>query len=84
MIFGTFIVYVLVFSLLFLPGLKSKGFSGSMVKLLVIPVLLGALLLLLTVIKVYFLYKFLIILFISAITLLSYWQWGEKIRQWWR
>lgn len=85
MIFGTFIVYVLIFGLVIsYPALAKKDRSSSIVKLLVAPVLLGAVLVFLTVIKVYFIYKFLMILFILVTLLLSYWQWGEKIRRWWR
>lgn len=85
MIFGTFIVYVLIFGLvLSYPALTNKDRSSSIIKLLVVPVLLGAVLVFLTVIKVYFLYKFVIILFLLVTILLSYWQWGESIRRWWR
>ncbi|WP_407308755.1 hypothetical protein [Desulfosporosinus sp. SB140] len=85
MILGTFIVYVLIFGLIIsYPGLASKDRSSSVVKLLAAPVLLGAVLSFLTVIRIYFIYKFFILLFIAVTFLLSYWQWGSKIRRWWR
>ncbi|KLU67862.1 hypothetical protein DEAC_c02690 [Desulfosporosinus acididurans] len=85
MIFASFIVYVIVFSLLLsFPSFRNKKRSSSIVKLLVIPIFLGALVVILKIIKVYFVYKFLIILFISVLILLSYWQWGGQFRRWWR
>ncbi|AFM41970.1 hypothetical protein Desaci_3063 [Desulfosporosinus acidiphilus SJ4] len=79
----SFIAYVLIFALLLsYPSYKNKERSGSVIKLLVIPVLLGAILVFLKMIRVYFVYKFLIILFIALTLLLSYWQWGGPMRRW--
>ncbi|WP_088227875.1 hypothetical protein [Desulfosporosinus sp. FKB] len=85
MIFGSFIVYVIIFALLLsFPSFRNKERSSSVIKLLVVPIFLGALLVILKVIKVYFIYKFLIVLFIGILLLLSYWQWGEQFSRWWR
>ncbi|MDQ7094016.1 hypothetical protein REC12_10485 [Desulfosporosinus sp. PR] len=85
MIFGTFIVYVLIFGVIIsYPGLTAKDRSSSIPKLLAAPILIGAVLTLLTALKIYFFYKFILLLFIAATFLLSYWQWGSKIRRWWR
>lgn len=85
MIFGTFIVYFLLFIVIFsYPGLKNKKKSSSLLKFFSIPAFLGLLMVFLTVIKVYFIYKFLVLLFVLITLLLSYWQWGEQLRRWWK
>lgn len=85
MIFGTFIFYFLLFAVIFsYPGFRNKENSSSIFKLLSIPALLGLGMVFLTVIKVYFVYKILAILAILVTFVLTYWQWGEQIRKWWK
>ncbi|MDR3540004.1 MAG: hypothetical protein P4L69_03405 [Desulfosporosinus sp.] len=84
MIFGKFIVYFLLFLVIFsYPSLKNNK-SRSIVKLLTIPALLGVVMIFLTVMKVYFVYKFLMLVFVLVMVLLTYWQWGDKLRRWWK
>ena len=85
MIIGTFIFYFVLFVVIFsYPGFRNKENSRSMVKLLAIPALLGLGMVFLTVIKVYFVYKILAILLVLVTFVLSYWQWGQQIRRWWK
>ena len=85
MIVTTFIVYFVLFIVIFsYPGLKNKEKSSSMVKFFSVPALLGVCMVFLTVMKVYFIYKLLVLIFALVTLLLSYWQWGDKIRRWWK
>lgn len=85
MIFGTFIVYFLLFIVIFsYPGLKNKEKSSSILKFFSIPAFLGIIMVFLTAMKVYFIYKLLVLLFVIVTFLLSYWQWGEQLRRWWK
>ena len=84
MIIGTFVFYFVLFIVVFsYPGLRSKQKSNMLVKFLAIPALFGVIMVFLSVIKVYFVYKLLALVFILVTGLLSYWQWGEQIRRWW-
>lgn len=85
MIFRTFIVYFILFTVIFsYPRLRNKRNSSSLVKFFSIPALLGIGMVFLTVMKVYFVYKFMVLVFVLVTFLLSYWQWGEQIRGWWK
>ena len=82
--FENFIVYFLLFIVVFsYPALKNNK-SRSLFKLLSIPALLGVGMVFLTVMKVYFVYKFLVLVFVLVTSLLTYWQWGDQIRRWWK
>lgn len=84
MIFENFIVYFLLFIVVFsYPNLKNNK-SRSIVKFLAIPALLGVGMVFLTIMKVYFVYKFLVLVFVLITSLLTYWQWGDQIRRWWK
>ncbi len=84
MIIGTFVFYFVLFIVVFsYPGLRNKQKSNMLVKFLAIPALFGVIMVFLSVIKVYFVYKLLALVFILVTGLLSYWQWGEQIRRWW-
>ena len=84
MMFENFIVYFLLFIVVFsYPALKNNK-SRSLFKLLSIPALLGVGMVFLTVMKVYFVYKFLVLVFVLVTSLLTYWQWGDQIRRWWK
>lgn len=84
MIIITFFVYFIIFSVFFYGPEFRKKERLQVSKLLVVPALLAIVMVLLTVIKVYFIYKFLVLLFLFMTFLLSYWQWGEQIRYWWK
>lgn len=85
MIIGTFIFYFILFMVVFsYPRFNKAEKSSSLVKLLTIPALLGLVMVFLTVIKVYFVYKILALLFVGVMSLLTYWQWGNQIRRFWK
>jgi len=84
MIIGTFIFYFIVFIVVFsLPGSRNLKKSNSLFKYLLIPALFGLGMVFLSVIKVYFVYKLLALVFVIVTGLLTYWQWGKQIRCWW-
>lgn len=83
MVIGIFLFYFILFLLVFsLPSLKNPKKTNDYWKLFIIPALLGLLMAFFSLIKVYFIYKILIFLFLLVTALLSYWQWGEQIRRW--
>lgn len=85
MIIGTFIFYFVLFVVIFsYPRFNKTEKSSSLLKLLTIPALLGLAMVFLTVIKVYFVYKILALLFVIIVFLLTYWQWGDQIRRLWK
>lgn len=85
MIIERFLVYFVLFTIVFTyPALKNKDKSGTVLKLLAIPATLGIIVTLFSIIKVYFIYKLLILLFGFVTFLLTYWQWGVRFRRWWR
>lgn len=84
MLFEDFVVYCLLFIVVFsFPGLREREKPRSFVKLFSLPVLFGVGMVILTALKVYFVYKFLVFLMVMLVALLSYWQWGKQIRRWW-
>jgi len=87
MIMGTFIFYFVLFIVVFsIPGLRNAEKtekSKTLYKLLAVPALFGVGMAFLSVIKVYFVYKLLVVVFVLVTGLLSYWQWGQQIRRWW-
>lgn len=84
MIIGTFIFYFILFIVVFsFPSLKNRGKANTLSKFLAIPALFSVGMVLLSVIKVYFVYKLLALVFVLVTGLLSYWQWGKQIRRWW-
>lgn len=85
MIIGTFIFYFVLFIVVFsFPGLRNKEKSNTLFKFLAIPAFFGVGMVFLSVIKVYFVYKLLVIVFVLVTGLLSYWQWGGQIRRRWK
>jgi hypothetical protein len=84
MIIGTFIFYFVLFLVVFsFPGLRRMKKSNTLFKFLAIPALFGVGMVFLSVIRVYFIYKLLVLVFVLVTGILSYWQWGEQIRRWW-
>lgn len=85
MIIGTFVFYFIVFLVLFsYPKFNKNQRPNSLLKLISIPALLGLAMVFLTVVKVYFIYKILTLLFVAVMFLLTYWQWGDQIRRLWK
>lgn len=84
MIIVTFVVYFVVFILFFSGSKFGKKENLQVSKLIVIPAFLAIAMAFLTVIKVFFIYKIILLIFVLVTTLLSYWQWGEQIRRWWK
>jgi|GEM_PF-680028 len=84
MIIRTFIFYFVLFIVIFsFRGLRNKERSNTLFKYLAIPALFGVVMVFLSVIKVYFVYKLFALIFIFLTGLLSYWQWGKQIQRWW-
>ena len=84
MIIGFFIFYFVLFIVFFsLPGFRNNQTSNKLFKFLAIPALFGVVMAFLSVIKVYFVYKLLALVFFVGTGFLSYWQWGQQIRRWW-
>jgi len=84
MIGETFIVYFIIFLIVFSGPKFRKKEKLQVSKLFVIPALLAGVMVLLTIIKVYFIYKLLVLLFVLVTVLLSYRQWGKQIRRLWK
>lgn len=78
---GIFVFYFVIFVFLFLTSRK-KGEKFNYKKILIIPAILALLIFLLSVIKIYFIYKIFLILGAAVLFLLTYWQWGELIKKW--
>ena len=82
-ILGAFLFYFLLFIFIFAsPERIKKQNTNGLLKMLVIPAVIALFMLFLSVLKVYFIYKILVFLFLIFTFLLSYWQWGEKLRKW--
>ncbi len=85
MIIGTFIFYFIRFIVvLSLPGSRNLKKSNTLFKFMAIPALFSLGMVFLSVIKVYFVYKLLALVFVLVTGLLSYWQYGNQIRRWWK
>ena len=84
MIIGMFVFYFVLFIVVFsVPGSRNTEKSNKLFKFFAIPALFGVVMVFLSVIKVYFIYKLLALVFVVVTGLLSYWQWGEQLRRWW-
>ena len=85
MLVATFLFYLVLFIFLFSrPGRRNPNKGNGLIPVLVLPLLLAALMVVFTVIKVYFVYKLFMLLFLAVLSLLTYWQWGAQIRRWFR
>lgn len=83
MMFGVFLFYFLLFVFIFSTPEKWKQKNKHLKQLFTVPAIIALIMVLLTVLKVYFIYKLFILLFLGFTFLLSYWQWGDQMRQWW-
>lgn len=81
MVIGAFLFYFILFVFIFSSPKAKKG-SKSLKKFFILPGVFALIMVFLTVIKVYFIYKLLLLLFLGFTFLLSYWQWGKQIRGW--
>lgn len=85
MIVGTFIFYFILFLIILsYPRFNRTENPSSLLKLLTIPALLGLIMVFLMVVKVYFIYKILALVFIAVMFALTYWQWGDQMRRLWK
>jgi len=84
MIIGAFLFYMVLFLFVFSSPEKFKQKDRRFSRLFVIPALVALLLTFLTVIKVFFIYKIFILIFAGFTSLLAYWQWGNKIKHWFK
>lgn len=83
MIIGVFLFYFLLFIFVFSSPEKWKQKDRRVKRLFIFPALIALLLTLLTVIKVFFIYKIFILIFAGFTLLLGYWQWGASFKRWW-
>ncbi|MCM1565740.1 MAG: hypothetical protein FNP40_12595 [Dehalobacter sp. 4CP] len=81
--FWVFFFYFGVFVIIFWLS-REKGGKNNLKKLFIIPIVLAVIITLLSVVKIYFIYKIILILIFLVVALLTYWQWGSKIRNFWR
>ncbi|SHN82605.1 hypothetical protein [Desulfitobacterium chlororespirans] len=82
MIIGTFLFYFILFLFVFSSPEKFKQRDKRWTKILVLPAVFAMLLAFLTVIKVFFIYKIILIIILGLTSLMTYWQYGEQIRRW--
>lgn len=82
MIIGTFLFYFILFLFVFSSPKKIKQRDKRWTKILVLPAVFALVLAFLTVIKVFFIYKIIVIIILGLTSLMTYWQYGEQIRRW--
>lgn len=79
MLIGTFLIYFFLFVYLFSsPAIRNKHKSKGLLLIFILPAFLGLLMVMLSVLKVYFFYKLLLLLFSVVIFYLTYLEWGRK------
>lgn len=82
MLIGTFSLYFILFVFIFSsPNLRKKFKYKSFLLIIIIPALLSLIMVVLDFIKVYFIYKFLVLLFIGTVAFLTYLEWGKGNKQ---
>ncbi len=79
--FEIFIFYFILF-LVFFVFSRKKGEEINYKIILIIPALLALFIFILSVVKIYFIYKILLILIGAVLFILTYWHWGVSIRKW--
>ena len=82
LIIGTFLFYFVLFLFVFSSPHKLKQRDKRWTKILVLPATFALILALLTVVKVFFIYKIILLIFIGITMLFTYWQYGEQIKRW--
>jgi len=78
-----FVFYFGIFVILFFSGSK-KGERINLKKVFLFPALLACLIFILSVVKVYFIYKIFLLLITGFLLILTYWHYGERMRKWFR
>ncbi|ADY56356.1 hypothetical protein Sgly_2063 [Syntrophobotulus glycolicus DSM 8271] len=78
---GIFFFYFIVLFFIFLSSRK-KGKPLNLRIIIVLPALFALVLSLLSVIKLYVIYKILFVIIGAVLILFSYWQWKDKFRRW--
>lgn len=73
-----FIIFVLIFSS---PKLKNKTSRQKAFYLFGLPLALAMIFAVLSVVKVYFAYKIILLLIVAIVGLLTFWQFGGKFRR---
>lgn len=82
MSFWVFFIYFGIFVIIFwLNRSKEEGKKINFRKLFIIPAILAFFVFLLSVVKIFILYKILLIIIAVVVFLLTYWQWGAQIRE---
>ena len=84
MIIGAFLFYFILFLFIFSSPEKFRQKDKRLVRIFALPAIIALIMALLTVIKVYFIYKIFLLLFAGFTLLLTYWQWGDKLKRWFR
>ena len=72
-----FIIFILVFST---PKMKDKNSRQRAFYLFGLPLALAVIFAILSVVKIYFIYKIFILLIVIGMGLLTFWQFGGKLR----
>ena len=79
--FGLFVFYFALFVFFFVISRKKEEPLNYKI-ILIIPAILAFFVFILSVVKIYFIYKILLILIGAVLFLLTYWHWGASIRKW--
>ena len=82
MIIGTFLFYFVLLVFVFTSPGKLKQKETNLKKVLVLPAFFAIILAFLTVVKVFIIYKIIIVLVLGFTGFLTYWQYGERIKRW--
>ncbi len=82
MIIGSFLFYFVLCLFVFSSPKKLRNREKGWAKIFVLPGIFALLLAMLTVIKVFFIYKIILIIFVGITTLFTYWQYGARIKNW--
>lgn len=80
-----FLIYFGIFVLIFwLNRSKEEGKRINYKKMFIIPAILAFFVFLLSVVKIFIIYKILLIIIALIVFILTYWQWGDRIRKFFR
>lgn len=78
-----FLFYFSLFLLIFAGSKQDfKNKKGKIIKMLVLPAILGLIIAFLFVLKFYIIYKIVVLLFLIVTSVLSYWHFGDSVRRW--
>lgn len=78
---GIFLFYFVIL-LLFFVSSRNKQKPINLKRLIILPAFFALILAMLSVIKIYIIYKIFLIIIGVALMLLTYWQWKDKINKW--